>query len=84
VHCLDGLTAGPDLMTRFTASVAALVVFAQPPPSRALSPRDRPAAQNQTEENAKKRQKIAECKQQAEKLLSDAEKRTFMKECMSQ
>ena len=81
------------MMTRFTASVAALVlgsivgcgvVFAQPAPSRALSPRDRPAAQNQTEETAKKRQKIAECKEQAEKLLSDAEKRTFMKECMSQ
>src|SRR6266571_3378550 len=34
-------------------------------------------------ENAKKKQKRAECEEQAEKLLYDADKRTYMKECIS-
>jgi hypothetical protein len=35
-------------------------------------------------ESAEKREKRAQCKAQAEKLLSDSERRDYMKECMSQ
>jgi hypothetical protein len=38
---------------------------------------------HQEQERAKKRQE-RECKEQAEKLLSDAEKGAYTKECMSQ
>ncbi len=34
-------------------------------------------------ESAKKRQKRTECKEQTQKLLYDADKRAYMKECMS-
>ncbi len=34
-------------------------------------------------ESAKKKQKRAECEEQAEKLLYDADKRTYRKECIS-
>jgi hypothetical protein len=34
-------------------------------------------------ESAEKRQKRAECREQAEKLISDADRRAYMKECMS-
>jgi hypothetical protein len=34
-------------------------------------------------ESARKNQKRAECKEQAQKLLDDADKRAYMKECMS-
>jgi hypothetical protein len=34
-------------------------------------------------QSARKNQKRAECKEQAQKLLDDADKRAYMKECMS-
>jgi hypothetical protein len=34
-------------------------------------------------ESAEKRQKRAECREQAEKLISDADRRAYIKECMS-
>ncbi len=80
-------------MVRFAAPLAAFilgngvacgVVFAQTAPPLPLPPDNRLAAQERTGESAKKRQKRAECKRQAEKLLYDAEKRALMKECMSQ
>ncbi len=79
-------------MARFAASLAAFVLasgaacgvaFAQAASPMVLTPDDRLAAQEKTGESAKKRQKRAECKQQAEKLLYDADKRALMKECMS-
>jgi hypothetical protein len=79
-------------MSRFAVPLAAFVLgcgvacgvaFAQPAPPVALTPDDKVAAQKQTTESAKKRQKRAECKEQAEKLLYDADKRALIKECMS-
>jgi hypothetical protein len=35
------------------------------------------------QESAKNKQKRAECKDQAQKLLDDADKRAYMKECIS-
>ena len=35
-------------------------------------------------ESAKEREKRAECRAQAEKLLSDSERRDYIKECMSE
>jgi hypothetical protein len=51
----------------------------------AAKKRHRESAKKKREprESAEKRQKRAECKEQTEKLLSDAEKRTYMKECIS-
>ena len=41
------------------------------------------AAKKEHQESAKRRQERIECKEQAEKLLSDADRRAYTKECMS-
>jgi hypothetical protein len=45
--------------------------------------RERAKKKREHRESAEKRQKRAECREQAEKLISDADRRAYMKECMS-
>jgi hypothetical protein len=54
------------------------------PPSTPLAtnPNGKLAAKKERQETAKKRQRV-ECKEQAE-LLSDADRRAYAKECMSE
>src|SRR6266498_2833773 len=65
-----------------------------PRPPLPLTPYGKLAAKNEPRERAKrkgehhresaeKRQKRAECGEQAEKLISDADRRAYIKECMS-
>jgi hypothetical protein len=64
-----------------------------PRPPLALTPYGKLAAKKEHRESAtrkkehresvEKRQKRAECREQAEKLISDADRRAYMKECMS-
>jgi hypothetical protein len=51
-------------------------------PSASL-PDDKLAAKKDNQQTAGKTKKRIECKQQAEKLLSDSDRQAYMKECMS-
>ncbi len=67
--------------------------FTAPRPPLALTPYSKLAAKKEHRESAKKKkespesaekkQKRIECEEQAEKLLYDADKRAYMKECIS-
>jgi hypothetical protein len=50
--------------------------------TRKKEPRES-AKKKEPRESAGKKQKRAECREQAEKLISDADRRAYMKECMS-
>ncbi len=45
--------------------------------------RERAARKREHRESAKDKQKRAECQEQAQKLLDDADKRAYMKGCLS-
>jgi hypothetical protein len=45
--------------------------------------RERAKKKREHRESAEKRQKRIECREQAEKLISDADRRAYIKECMS-
>ena len=51
-------------------------------PSASL-PNDKLAAKKDNQQTAGKTKKRIDCKQQAEKLLSDSDRQAYMKECMS-
>jgi hypothetical protein len=48
------------------------------------TPGNRSAAKKQHQESAKIRQERVECREQAEKLFSDADRRAYTKECTSE
>jgi len=54
-----------------------------PPTSLPSTPEGKLAAKEDHQESTKKRQDRVECTEQAEKLLSDADRRAYTKECMS-
>jgi len=55
---------------------------AEASPSASL-PDDKLAAKKDNQQTAGKTKKRIDCKQQAEKLLSDSDRQAYMKECMS-
>ncbi len=63
-----------------TSREEAMTTSPTPLPS---TPDNKLAAKKEHQESAKKRQERVECKEQAQKLLSDADRRTYTKECMS-
>jgi hypothetical protein len=82
--CLTVSILGARADTAFTQTA--------PRPPLPLTPYGKLAAKKEHRESAKKKepresagkkQKRAECKEQAEKLLYDADKRAYMKECIS-
>jgi len=87
--CLAVFILGARADTAFAQTAARLPVthhgklVAKKEPRESAKKRRKRAAKKEARESAKKRQKRAECKEQAEKLLSDADRRAHMKECMS-
>jgi hypothetical protein len=63
-----------------TSGEEAMTASPTPLPS---TPDGKLAAKKEHQERAKERQERVECKEQAEKLLSDADRRAYTKECMS-
>ena len=58
--------------------------MAAPSTTSPSTPDGKLAAKKEHQESAKKRQEQVGCKEQAEKLLSDADRRAYTKECISE